>query len=238
MRGAFVSVESDVPLVLLSGLAADDRIFIPQKVAFPSLRCPVWLVPEPEESIDAYAKRLAATLDPGACVIGGASFGGIVALHLAKHVDARAVILIGSVKSPSQLPVYARCGRRLRSFIGLLPIRFLQLLSRPLTAKWLKQFAPFAYGLACQFRDSDPRVFKWSLARLLDWSSTPIPSCPVYHLHGDRDWTLPLRYTDPDQVVSGGGHVISLTHPKEVSGFIEMVLRKTSAEATVDDQDA
>lgn len=118
----------NTPLVLLSGLAADARIFTPQKIAFPQLCCPRWLIPN---------------------------------------------------------------------------------------------------GLACQFRDSDSRVFKWSLSRILDWKSTPIVPCPVYHLHGDRDWTLPLQSTDPDMVVEGGGHVLSLTHPSDVNAFIRDVLSKT-----------
>ena len=168
-------VDTNTPLVLLSGLAADDRIFTPQKACFRGLHCPAWLPPHRHESIDEYAKRLADTLDAGPCIIGGASFGGIVALHLANHVDATAVILIGSIKSPSQLPVYARCARPFRFLIPILPIRFLQWLSRQITAKRLKRFAPFAYGLVCQFRDSDPRVFKWSLSRILDWSSAPVP---------------------------------------------------------------
>ena len=86
----------------------------------------------------------------------------------------------------------------------------------------------FAYGLACQFRDSNPAVFKWSLSRILDWSITPKVSCPVFHLHGDRDWTLPLRYTDPDKIVAGGGHVISLTHPGEVNSYIREILCQKS----------
>ncbi|KLU07606.1 hypothetical protein RISK_000684 [Rhodopirellula islandica] len=219
-------VDTTTPLVLLSGLAADARVFTPQKIAFPQLHCPAWLPPHRQESIDEYAKRIADTLEEGPCIVGGASFGGIVALHLAEHVDAQAVILIGSIKSPSQLPLYARCARPLRSLVPFIPIRFLQLLARPIATRAIKRHGPFAYGLACQFRDSNPVVFRWSLSRLLDWSSTPAVSCPVFHLHGDRDWTLPLRYTDPDKIVAGGGHVLSLTHPDEVNAYINEILHK------------
>jgi pimeloyl-ACP methyl ester carboxylesterase len=62
----------------------------------------------------------------------------------------------------------------------------------------------------------------------LDGSSTPIPACPIYHLHGDRDWTLPFRYTDPNKIVAGGGHVLSLTHPGEVNAFVKNVLSQKS----------
>ncbi len=219
--------ELNTPLVLLSGLAADARIFTPQKIAFPQLNCPRWLTPKRSETINDYAGRLAETLDGGPCIIGGASFGGIVALHLAQYVDAKAVILIGSIKSPSQLPLYARCARPFRFLVPFIPIRLLQFLTRPLTFRVVRRYAPFTYGLACQFRDSDPTVFKWSLSRILDWKSAPIVPCPIYHLHGDRDWTLPLRITDPDTIVEGGGHVLSLTHPNDVNSYIRQVLSET-----------
>ncbi|MCS7465150.1 alpha/beta hydrolase [Stieleria sp. ICT_E10.1] len=217
------------PLVLLSGLAADARIFTAQKIAFPQMCCPGWLEPERTETINDYAGRLAETLDESPCIVGGASFGGIVALHLAEHIDARAVILIGSIKSPSQLPMYARCARPFRFLIPFMPVRFLQTLTRPIATRFVKRHAPFAYGLACQFRDSNPVVFKWSLRRILDWSITPKVSCPVFHLHGDRDWTLPLRYTDPDESVAGGGHVLSLTHPIEVNSYIRQILSEVAS---------
>jgi pimeloyl-ACP methyl ester carboxylesterase len=219
-------IETTTPLVLLSGLAADARIFTPQKIVFPQMQCPRWLIPELSETINDYAGRLAETLDEGPCIVGGASFGGIVALHLAEHVDARAVILIGSIKSPSQLPMYARCARPLRFLIPFIPVRLLQILIWPIATQVVKRQAPFAYGLACQFRDSNPAVFKWSLLRILDWSISPKVSCPVFHLHGDRDWTLPLHYTDPDEIVAGGGHVLSLTHPDQVNAYIKEILSK------------
>lgn len=221
-------IDPNTPLVLLSGLAADARIFTPQKLVFRRLHCPSWLTPEPSEALGDYAERLAETLDGKPCIIGGASFGGIVALHLAEHVDARAVILLGSIKSPSQLPRYARWARPFRFLVPVIPIRLLQLIARPLAMQVVRRYAPFAYGLACQFRDADPAVFKWSLSRILDWSTTPTVSCPVYHLHGDRDWTLPLRHTNPDEIIVGGGHVLSLTHPGEVNAYIEKVRNQTS----------
>ncbi|QDV44544.1 Alpha/beta hydrolase family protein [Stieleria neptunia] len=217
------------PLVLLSGLAADARIFAPQKISFPQMHCPGWLEPERSETINDYAGRLAETLDNDPCIIGGASFGGIVALHLAEHVDARAVILIGSIRAPSQLPMFARCARPLGFLIPFIPVRLLQVLTRPIATPFGKRHAPFVYGLACQFRDSNPVVFKWSLRRILDWSITPKVSCPVFQLHGDRDWTLPLRYTDPDEIVAGGGHVLSITHPAEVNSYIRQILNEVAS---------
>src|SRR5262245_55843221 len=91
----------NVPLILLSGMAADERLFEPQRVAFPDLRVPAWIDPLPGESLRGYAARLARRIDPGRpCLVGGASFGGMVALEMAPHLQADACVLIGSVRSP------------------------------------------------------------------------------------------------------------------------------------------
>ncbi|EMI45229.1 alpha/beta fold hydrolase [Rhodopirellula sp. SWK7] len=217
--------DKTLPLILLPGLAADANIFVPQKIAFPQLIVPPWPTPVSNETLDAYARRIAEDLRVhGPCVVGGASFGGMLALHVAQHLDARAVLLIGSIASPDELPLYGRMARPLKTLVGLLPIRMLQWLAAPLATTFFRRIAPFSWGLVQQFRGSDPAVFKWSLARILDWRHKPEFDCPVFHIHGDRDWTLPIRYTQPDTVVIGGGHVISLTHPSEVNAFIRDVI--------------
>ncbi len=215
-----------VQLVLLSGLAADASIFTPQKLAFPNLVIPSWPVPLPSDTLDTYGERLAKTLSSDATmIIGGASFGGIVALHLAKQLKPLAVLLIGSIQSPSELPRYARAARLLRHFVPLLPVRLLQWCIRPATSKLANRWLPHLSGLARQFRGSNPIVFKWSLQRILDWETAPVVTCPIFHIHGNRDGVLPIKYTKPGTVVAGGGHVISLTHPREVNEFIRDALQ-------------
>ncbi|MCA9031377.1 MAG: alpha/beta hydrolase, partial [Planctomycetaceae bacterium] len=162
-------------------------------------------------------------------IIGGASFGGIVALHVAQRLKPLAVILIGSVRSPEELPRIARFCRLLKPVVPLIPGRLLQFCCMPLASRFGRYFAPHLSGLARQFRNSDPRLFKWSLSQLLGWKCTPAVNCAVYHIHGDWDLALPIRYTRPDEVIAGGGHVISLTHPTEVNRFIQSVIDQTVA---------
>ena len=80
--------------------------------------------------------------------------------------------------------------------------------------------------LVADVRGSNPIVFKWSLQRILDWGTAPVVTCPILHIHGNRDAVLPIRYTTPDTVVAGGGHVISLTHAREVNEFIRSALQR------------
>lgn len=226
-----MSTRESTPLILFSGLAADAAVFAPQKIAFPQLVVPKWPIPKPNDTLDSYCDRLADDLRThGDAMIGGASFGGIVALHVARRLDPLAVLLIGSVRSPAEFPRFAKMSRPLKPLVRLIPVRLLQLCCGPMASKLAQRVVPSLCGLARQFRGADPTVFKWSLERLLDWPSEPTVNCPVFRIHGDRDFVLPMRYTQPDAVVARGGHLISLTHPTDVNEFIRWAMTQAMGE--------
>ena len=220
---------ASTPLILFSGLAADDHVFRPQKAEFPQLIVPEWPHPQTTDTMASYCDRIADNLRMyDDAIIGGASFGGIIALHVAQCLRPRAVVLIGSVRYPAELSWAIRYCRPLKRLVPLIPVRLLQFCCAPFASTLARNCLPLWCELAQQFRGSDPSLFKWSVARLLDWSVAPQVDCPVYHIHGDRDHVLPLRYTQPTNIVTGGGHVISLTHPSEVNDFIRFVINQTS----------
>jgi pimeloyl-ACP methyl ester carboxylesterase len=229
-----LQTHESLPLILFSGLAADASVFAPQKLAFPQLIVPLWPVPHLNDTLDSYSKRLAEDLRPhGRCVIGGASFGGIVALHVAQYLDPLSVLLIGSVRGPTELPHFARIARCLRPFVRFIPVSLLKILVFPIGSRYGRLVAPHISGLARQFRRSDAIVFKWSIRQLLQWRSSPKISCPIFQIHGERDAVIPIRYTSPDTIVVHGGHVISLTHPNDVNEFMRVALARIVDEQNV-----
>lgn len=222
-----ISIQPACNLILFSGLAADESVFSPQKLAFPQLVVPKWSVPESTDTLDSYCKRLAHDLRPyGRCVIGGASFGGIVALHVAQYLNPIAVLLIGSVRNPAELPRYARIARPLRHFVRFIPVSVLKVFMSPLASQFGRRIAPHLSGLARQFRRADPRVFKWSIRQLLEWQTAPHVNCPILQIHGARDSVIPRQSSELDAIVANGGHVISMTHPIEVNEFIRNALKR------------
>ncbi|WP_425616990.1 alpha/beta fold hydrolase [Anatilimnocola sp. NA78] len=207
-----------VPLILFSGLAADASVFAPQKLAFPQLVVPRWLKPERRETLAHYCERFAAEICPRTrCVLGGASFGGIFALEMARYLDPLAVVLIGSLRGPSELPRRVRLWRPFRSLVSLCPITPFQWSAG--TMSLVQQRWPHFAGVARQFSQADADVFRWSVQQLLAWQNAPVITCPVFQIHGQYDRVLPARYTRADVIVPGG-HVISLTHPQEVNEFL------------------
>ena len=232
-KETFLAAQESMPLILFSGLAADANVFVPQKLVFPQLIVPAWPKPQSNDTLDSYCDRIADIIRPDVdTILGGASFGGIISLHVARRSRPAAVILIGSVRSPNELPRWVRFFRPLKPLIPLIPVRLLQICCIPVASKIARRWFPHLCGLARQFRGSDPIVFKWSLARILDWTTAPNVNCPIFHIHGDRDYVLPMRYTKPDAVVNGGGHVISLTHPTDVNAFIHSTIAQMMGELT------
>jgi pimeloyl-ACP methyl ester carboxylesterase len=192
---------AELPLILLPGMAATRECFAPQFEDFPELVVPDWIEPLPNESLAEYAKRFAAVIDPGMpCVIGGMSFGGIVATELCKHLDAKALVLIASLQSPDERPRRARWLCRL---LGLLP-------------------SPLVW---CGQRLAQLLLVIWSARALANWqaSDPPIP-CPVHRLHGERDPALPARCAPNAEIVPGGRHVLTLSHPRCVRELIRDAL--------------
>ena len=218
------------PLILVSGMGADERLFDGQKAALPSVLAAHWIPVEPGDTLPSYARRLAAAVDPrGPCFLGGCSFGGMLALEMTRHLDARACFLIATIRSPDEFPWWLRA---LEPFVAALPGfslgipgRLVSLVLRVANSR----FSPARRSVLRQFADADGRHVRWAGLAALRWKPTlgPIP-CPVFQIHGDRDWLLPFRRTHPDLLVRGAGHLLPVTHPEAVNQFLRDHLSETA----------
>jgi len=210
-----------IPLILLPGLAASREVFEPQRRQFPNLIVPEWPMPARGETLSQYAERFAASLVPiGTCVLGGLSFGGMLAQEMARFLNPQGLILIATVRGPDELPLYAKAGRSLRWLIPWLPVGLLQQMMWVMECPGVRSLFPFRRILARQFREADRELFRWSLNQIVRWPAPPVVTCPTWNIHGDRDLVLPASRTRPERLVSGGGHVLALTHPQAVNDFI------------------
>ena len=212
-----------VPIILLSGMAADERLFAAQAAAFPNLRVQPWAPARPGESLREYAARLAPMVDPGRpCLVGGASFGGVVALEVAAHLDALGCILIGSIRSPAGLPWRWRL---LRPIAALGPDAL-----RVLAAMAARMGRPILTAGAVRRlqRLSRPEAtfVRWAMGAVVQWRpSGAARRVRVFHIHGESDRVLPVTLGQPDVVVPGGSHALSLFSPTVVNEFVASVMR-------------
>ena len=112
-------------LYIFSGLGADERVF--QRLNFSGFSTTFikWIVPNNNETIENYATRLIEQVKSTKPTLVGLSFGGIIAVEVAKQIDTEKVILISSAKTKNEIPFFYRLAGQL-GIHKLLPTRLLK----------------------------------------------------------------------------------------------------------------
>jgi pimeloyl-ACP methyl ester carboxylesterase len=205
-------------ILLLTGMTPDPRIFDRLAPLLPTASLVPWVAPLPEESIPDYAQRLADSIVVrDDIIVCGVSFGGIIAQELALHLNAKACVLISSVRSTGQLPPWFR-------------------IFRPLAIHRVEPILS-AIGTAADFyptsirTDATARLSKlagaagawhrWATTSVLRWDPSPeLAKLRIVQIHGDRDTTFPIRYVDPDVVIANGGHELPITHASDIAEML------------------
>ena len=200
---------------LISGLAADERIFLNLQLEGEVVFLP-WLRPlHPREPLDAYAERMAAQIlpeRPGLLV--GVSFGGMVALEIAQTRPWLKVVQISSISRPEQMPLHLRLIRESRLY-RLVPPQVLKML--PKAGGWffgLKE--PVERELFGQIlQHADPVYMRWAIHALLTWR--PGRSLECVQLIGTHDRVFPPRGLPGAIKVEGGTHLMVFSKAEEIS---------------------
>lgn len=215
------------PLFLLSGMGADERVFAEQSKALSNLSVPKWIAPEANETLAHYAQRFAAHLDPKApCVIGGASFGGFVALEMIPHLNVLGCFLIGSARSPEKFPPSFRALRNMARVAGAIPFELANLLSKAALLSSGGLLDQHSTALLSQLADSDAAFLRWACRAVVTWDG-PAEPCrvPLFQIHGADDCVLPAHLATGAEFVPGAGHALSLSHPQAITAFLLRHLR-------------
>ncbi len=205
----------------MPGLGADDRLFVHQRSVFPNLIVPRWIEPKSNESLSAYAHRFAKTIKvKKPFFLGGASFGGMVALEMAKQLKPEGIILIGSAKDAKTVPFYDK------GLVKIFPFLPAVLVS---IARNFPSFRMFFFGITQKehretFNDmllkTSNEFLCWGIQAIFSWKGCEPKGMRVFHVHGKRDALIPVLKIQPNAVIEDGGHLVNLTHADEVNRLI------------------
>ena len=176
---------------LLSGLGADGTVF--QYLDFEGVEVEYmeWLSPLPKETLPAYAKRMTQKITTPHPILVGLSFGGMVAMEIAKQIPVKKVILISSAKERKELPWFYRFSAKLK-LQKILPYTLI---------KRTNGFTYWLFGATSAhekallkeiFRKTPTTFLKWAINAILTWKNTEI-STHILHIHGDKDRILPYK---------------------------------------------
>ena len=179
-------------LYLMPGMAASPRIFEFINLSeFFEVVCLSWIIPEDEESIADYAKRMCLRIQHKDPILLGVSFGGILVQEMAKHISCDKVVVVSSVKSFKELPLSMILSKKTNAH-KLLPTQWV---------KNLESLAFFVFGSSIgrkvglyqkYLSERDPKYLKWAIHTLVNWEQEVFDP-EVIHIHGEKDTMFPFN---------------------------------------------
>lgn len=205
---------SKIPVYFMPGLAASSSIFerIDLDESIFEMCLLEWEIPLDKESLSDYALRMTKNIKHQNPVLIGVSFGGILVQEMARHINARKVIIISSVRSNLEFPRRMKIGKSTKAY-KLIPMQILLN---------VEKLAKFSFGEKINKRIQlyekflsvrDLRYLQWAVESVILWDRSEIDE-KVIHIHGDKDDVFPIKYINSCIVVKGGTHIMILNKYK------------------------
>jgi pimeloyl-ACP methyl ester carboxylesterase len=208
----------------ISGLGADQRAF--GKLDFVKQHKATylpWIAPlQKKESMESYAQRLSINIKGEDPILVGLSFGGMMAMEIAKIMDVKRVVLISSCKTKNELPPQIKMAGQL-GLDNLVPISLVKN-SKSMMHTFLGTKSESEKAIADDFINQlDEGYLSWALRSISRWKNTEIP-CPVSHIHGDKDLLLQNSFVEADYIVEGGNHFMIYNQAQDINPILEKIL--------------
>jgi len=206
----------------ISGLGADERAFDRLNISGYSLHHLKWIPPLGNENLSSYANRMLGQIKESNPIILGLSFGGMIAIEMAKHIRVEKLILISTVKTYLEIPKWMRIAGTLRLH-KILPIKANRLTQRADDRRMGIETIDEKMFVDQYRKNVDRKYVHWAVDQIITWENTWVPS-NVFHIHGEYDRMFPLRNIQANYVVKNGTHIMILNKADEISACIEQIL--------------
>ena len=208
---------------LISGLGADRRVF--DYVCFDYCRVfhIEWVEPTGRETISSYATRLLDQITTQRPILIGVSFGGMVAVEIAKQIETEKVILVSSVKTRYDIPRHYRTAGRL-GFHRFVPATLFKVVT-PVTYWFFGTTTDQERKLLKSIiADTDVRFLTWAIACILNWRNEhTLPN--LVHVHGANDRIFPFRTAHFR--IADGGHLMIVNRAEEIDRIIKQAVSES-----------
>ena len=209
-------------LYCISGFGADERVFGKLDFADNDVHFIQWKIPEKKESLAHYAERMRQEIVHSNPIVIGLSFGGMMAVEIAKIISTEKIILMSSIATVDEMPFSMKLAGALHvnKFIPLRPSAILA----PLENYNLGVRTPEEKKLVSEYRKNINLVYSaWAIEQILQWKNRWYPENAV-HIHGSRDHIFPLKYIRADYVIQGSGHLCLMDKSDEVSKVLQQII--------------
>lgn len=203
---------SKINVYFMPGMAASSGIF--ERIHLPTetfeMHLLEWVLPNKDESLIDYAKRMAENIKHENVILVGVSFGGILVQEMKPFVNPKKIIIISSVKSNVELPRGMKIAKTTKAY-KLIPTKLFENIE--LLAKFtfgssiLKQKIKL-YEKFLSVRDKS--YLDWAIEQIINWDRTEIDN-EIIHIHGDADEVFPIKHIKKCIPVKDGTHIMILT---------------------------
>ena len=223
---SLVKAQHDTTIYFFPGQGSDQRIFdsltingVYQKkyISYP--------IPNRKTNLKQFASELASQIDTTKpFILIGVSLGGMICCELSEILKAQKTIIISSAKNCSDLPFRYRF-QKIIPIYKVIPPRLLRIgaiMMQPIVEPDRKHNkATFKSML----KQKKPKYIKRTIYMIMTWDRK-LNSHPIYHIHGTKDHTLPIRKISVvDLIIKNGSHMMTLTRAKEISESLNAILK-------------
>ena len=212
-----------INVYLMPGMAASSKIFeyirLPEFYLIHNLD---WIIPNINETLELYAKRICKKINKPDPILIGVSFGGILIQEISKHLNYKKIIIISSIKTSSELPLSMRMARK-TNIHKILPFQWI---------KNLDKLALFTFGNGIKSKIKlyqkylsfkDPNYLKWAMNCIVNWDQKEIIK-GLIHIHGKEDNVFPIKNISGSVHLLEGNHAIIITKANQISKLLSKLL--------------
>jgi pimeloyl-ACP methyl ester carboxylesterase len=179
-------------------------------------------MPEKKEPISTYAARMAQSITDKDPILIGLSFGGMMCIEIARLIPVAKIILISSIQSYLQLPLWMRVAGKLK-VNHLVPLRPYKLLQN-IQNKRLGVTTSAEKEMVNQYRKNTPQAYlDWAINEILNWENDWQPAS-LFHIHGDADKIFPIAKIPATHIIKNAGHFMIMNRAKEVNVYLNHIL--------------
>lgn len=203
-----------INVYLMPGMAANPTIF--EYVKLPEDQFKIhwleWMIPEKNETLAQYAKRMCEKIDQPNVVLLGVSFGGILVQEMAKYITLKKLIVVSSIKHKYELPKHLQLLKITKAY-KILPT---QLVGN------LDALSKFAFGENVKKRIelykkylsvSDTQYLDWAIEQVVCWEQES-PNPDAIYIQGEKDIVFPDSLGGNCIVIKGGTHIMIINKYK------------------------
>jgi len=208
----------------ISGLGTDEKIFTNLQLEGCKLKHIPWLAPHKKETLEHYARRMAASIQERNAILMGVSFGGMIGIEIARQMPLQKLILVSSIKSAAEMPRWMKIAGKIK----------LNKLIRHRNYKFTERINNYRLGastlqeklMARAYRQSADRDYvNWSIDQILNWKNTWMPE-NILHIHGDKDKVFPVKKISNTRIIKGGTHFMVYNRATDISKLLKEELAR------------